>query len=141
MDYFRGGGMQEEAPVKSGGAAQPAGGMDADGEEYSGFGMSSSVVTPLDECLNQLPPDEAAEIRASYFQPYGECRARLADKASEKRHKQVTRDKEAAIPETPRNYLRVQKPEGAAEEEPEEKPQDGDFLGIKPDKSKASYNR
>lgn len=108
------------------------------------FGMQSATVTPLDECLKLLPPEEAAEVRSRYAQPYRECRIRLANKAAEKRHAEVTRKEEAAIPETPRNYVRVQKDpdEDAAPKAPEKADKDAErgFYGIKAD-DRARYNR
>lgn len=112
---------------------------------YSGFGMQTSTVTPLDECLKQLPPEEAAEVKMRYIQPYRECRIRLVNKAAEKRHLEVTKQQEDATPETPRNYIRVQKDPSddmPAKTGKTAKDDDNDgFYGIKPDNSRFRYNR
>lgn len=142
--------LQSESRAKPGKAPEHTygfGSMDEGGsknEPYSGFGMQTSTVTPLEDCLKQLPPDEAAEVKLQYIQPYRECRMRLANKAAEARHLEVTRKEDEAVPETPRNYIRVQKDpsEGASGGARGGKgASDGDFYGINPDGARPSYNR
>lgn len=136
---------QEQGHTFGFGGTEPSNGANGNGDApYSGFGMQTSTVTPLDECLKQLPPEEAAEVKMRYIQPYRECRLRLAGKAEEQRHIEVTKQREDATPETPRNYVRVQKdpkddmPKGA--KGGKDRKNDG-FYGIKPDTSRTGYNR
>jgi hypothetical protein len=81
----------------------------------------SFVVTSLSKCLDQLDPADAAEIRKSFVKPYQECQARLAEKLAQEKQKKAGDAEDAAVPETPRNYVRVQRPRPAAPaEEPSE---------------------
>lgn len=82
-------------------------------------GMQVRVVTPLKECLDQLPPEDIADIRQNYLKPYQECQRRLADL----RHKKATAgEKEPAAAVTPRNFIRVQPDAGAEPLHKAEKP-------------------
>lgn len=136
---------QEQGHVFGFGGTEPSSGAGANGDApYSGFGMQTSTVTPLDECLKQLPPEEAAEVKMRYIQPYRECRIRLADKAAEQRHVEVTKQRDDATPETPRNYVRVQKDPSDDSPKGGKAAKNGDdagFYGIKPDTSRTGYNR
>lgn len=68
-------------------------------------------VTSLQKCLDQLSPEDAAEVKLNAIRPYQECIGRLAEKAQTRRSKKL-KDKEelAAEPEAEnaRNYSRIQ---------------------------------
>lgn len=113
------------------------------GNETPPRGFVKSV-TPVTGCLDQLPPEEAAEVRARYLKPYQECHRRLQINALKKAKagdvKAEEGDKQA---ESPRNFVRVQKDAEPAAKTP--------ILGIKgsnipeaPEKAQKSsggYNR
>lgn len=40
-------------------------------------GGGNKVVTPLKDCVDKLPPEEAAAVRSNYLKPYQECITRL----------------------------------------------------------------
>jgi hypothetical protein len=74
----------------------------------------SMTVTSIQTCYDQLDPADAAEIRRDYLKPYAECQARLEAKLQGKREMKAGEAAAAATPESPRNYIRVQRPEPAA---------------------------
>jgi hypothetical protein len=104
--------------------------------ENPGGGMK--VVTPLKDCLDKLPPDEADAVRNNYLKPYQECHMRLnalhrrraegketeADKRIGKEADGSTKDKDAKEggkdsaekepppAQSPRNFVRVRKDDG-----------------------------
>lgn len=68
-------------------------------------------VTSLQKCIDQLDPEDQAEVRLNAIRPYQECMSRLADKAAKRRHIKVSRERAAEeddVAETPRNFSRVQ---------------------------------
>lgn len=92
--------------------------------EKPGGGMK--VVTPLKDCLDKLPPEEAAAVQRNFFKPYQECHLRLqalhqrggteqnsAEKApadDDTKTKTVTAgEKDPPPAESPRNFVRVRK--------------------------------
>jgi hypothetical protein len=98
--------------------------------ENPGGGMR--VVTPLKDCLDKLPPDEAAAVRSNYLKPYQECHMRLnalqrrraegkETEADKKIGKDADNQKDAASKdsaekepppaESPRNFVRVRRDE------------------------------
>lgn len=93
--------------------------------ENPGGGMK--VVTPLKDCLDKLPPEDAEAVRRNYLKPYQECHLRLQalgrrraegkeppakdgkkDAATDKE----TAEKEPPPAESPRNFVRVRKDDG-----------------------------
>lgn len=100
--------------------------------ENPGGGMK--VVTPLKDCLDKLPPDEADAVRSNYLKPYQECHMRLnalkrrraegketeADKKIGKTAEEAQKDKdgkdraekEPPPAQSPRNFVRVRKDDG-----------------------------
>jgi|GEM_PF-1958449 len=127
-------------------AAKPADGKStittpAPAKEGEFEGGHTATVTSVKSCLDELPPEDAAEIRRNYLKPYQECQRR-AQALSVKRVK-AGEDAEKPTPkeaESPRNFIRVQK---------DTKPEKVPVLGIKgsniPDAKPAStqdnYNR
>jgi hypothetical protein len=116
----------------------PQPGMPA-GNETPPAGFVKSV-TPVSGCLDQLPPEEAAEVRARYLKPYQECQRRLQIHAIKraKAGKESESEKQTQA-ESPRNFVRVQKDTAPAAEP---------VLGIRgsniPDikeKTPGNYNR
>ena len=88
------------------------------GNETPPQGFVKSV-TPVSGCLAQLPPEEAAEVRARYLKPYQECQRRLHIHALKKVKagaEEDTEDKKQA--ESPRNFVRVQKDADPAPQTP-----------------------
>ena len=113
------------------------------GNETPPQGFVKSV-TPVSGCLGQLPPEEAAEVRARYLKPYQECQRRLHMHAVKKaKAGDAAESEDSKQAEGPRNFVRVQKEADAAPQTP--------ILGIKgsniPDapekgeKTSGSYNR
>lgn len=86
-------------------------------DEGPAYGMQSHSVTSAEECLKQLDPDEAMDIRKNALMPWQECQRRLQEKLKQEKEKKQSEkaeaEKEPTPPaaETPRNYIRVQKPE------------------------------
>lgn len=79
------------------------------GNETPPAGFVKSV-TPVSACLDQLPPEEAAEVRARYLKPYQECQRRLQIHAIKKaKAGEEAESKEEKQAESPRNFVRVQK--------------------------------
>lgn len=95
--------------------------------EKPGGGMK--VVTPLKDCLDKLPPEEAAAVQRNFMKPYQECHLRLqaflqrggslnntentATAEGEAKTKTVTAgEKEPPPAENPRNFIRVRKDDG-----------------------------
>lgn len=103
----------------------PQPGMPA-GNETPPRGFVKSV-TPVTGCLDQLPPEEAAEVRARYLKPYQECQRRLHSHALKKAKAGAeTQEAEGAKPaESPRNFVRVQKDAAPAKQAP--------IIGLKGD--------
>lgn len=79
------------------------------GNETPPAGFVKSV-TPVSGCLDQLPPEEAAEVRTRYLKPYQECHRRLQIHAIKKAKavKEGETEKQTQA-ESPRNFVRVQK--------------------------------
>lgn len=114
------------------------------------------VVTSLQKCLDQLEPEEQAIVRANYNKPYQTCNSMLAAKAGKKK-KAAKKAAEEPEAESARNFVRVQDERtagAAAAEEDEEYAADPEpaprrkrkkksffDFEIKPDKSKANFNR
>jgi hypothetical protein len=80
----------------------------------NGMQMQSFTVTSVEKCLSQLPPAEAAEIRARYVKPYEECNNRVMSNTRAQKTIEAGKQQEALTPETPRNYIRVAVPQGGA---------------------------
>ena len=86
-------------------------------DEGPAYGMQSHSVTSAEECLKQLDPDEALDVRKNAAMPWQECQRRLQEKLKQEREKKQSEEAEAEREptpppaETPRNYIRVQKPE------------------------------
>lgn len=98
--------------------------------ENPGGGMK--VVTPLKDCLDKLPPEEAEAVRRNYLKPYQECHLRLQalqrrsaegkDAANPEADKKVAEgndkkpdgkaDEKVPAAENPRNFVRVRKDDG-----------------------------
>lgn len=98
-------------------------------------------VTPVNACLEQLPPEEAAEVRARYLKPYQECQRRLQIHAI-KRAKAGAKDDEHAPEqaESPRNFVRVQKDSRPAPAAPIVGAKEGS-MPVKREKTPDLYNR
>lgn len=78
-------------------------------------------VTSLQKCIDQLDPDDQAEVRLNAIRPYQECMNRLADKAAKRRHIKVSRERaaeEEEVAETPRNFSRVQERTASGRQQP-----------------------
>jgi len=96
----------QQTTVTEGLSPQPA--MPA-GNEMPPVGVVKSV-TPVSACLDQLPPEEAAEVRARYLKPYQECQRRLQIHAIKRAKAGDQGDSgEEKKAESPRNFIRVQK--------------------------------
>lgn len=80
----------------------------------TGMQMQSFTVTSVEKCLSQLPPAEAAEVRARYVKPYEECNNRVMANTRAQKTYEAGKQQEALTPETPRNYVRVAVPKGEA---------------------------
>ncbi|MDP2204768.1 MAG: hypothetical protein Q8K65_00510 [Alphaproteobacteria bacterium] len=118
-------------------AAPPAYAMEdvfsAQKEAVENPGGGMKVVTPLKDCLDKLPPEEADAVRSNYLKPYQECHMRLQafqrrrtegketarDKKARKDAKddkakddKDTAEKEPAPAQSPRNFVRVRKDDG-----------------------------
>jgi hypothetical protein len=91
-------------------------------DEDEKYSSGSRVVTPVEDCLDQLSPEDAADIRATSITPYEDCNRRLQRQRLEK--KSASEKKKAAEEEaeTPSNFMRVTEEE---EDEAEEKPAPG----------------
>lgn len=76
--------------------------------------QQSMTVTSIQSCYDQLDPADVAEIKSAYLKPYAECHARLEAKLQGKREMKAGEVQAAQTPESPRNYIRVQRPEPAA---------------------------
>lgn len=98
---------------------------DEDDADDGRFSSGSHVVTPVEECLEQLSPEDAADIRATSIKPYEDCNRRLQRQRLEKKEaakKKKAKDEEA---ETPSNFLRVTEDGDEAEEKPRQKKKSG----------------
>lgn len=93
------------APANPSAAAAPAAAPADDNMHHS------MTVTSIQTCYDQLDPADAAEVRRDYLKPYAECQARLEAKLQGKREMKAGEAAAAATPESPRNYIRVQRPE------------------------------
>lgn len=90
--------------------AQPQTG-DAQQTQAQTMTPTTQRVTSLQKCIDQLDPEDQAEVRLNAIRPYQECMSRLADKAAKRRHIKVSRERAAEeddVAETPRNFSRVQ---------------------------------
>lgn len=127
----------QEATTTKGVAPPP--GIPA-GNEPPPAGFVKSV-TPISGCLDQLPPAEAAEVRARYLKPYQECQRRLQINAIKKvRAGETDESEKEKQAESPRNFIRVKKDDSKTVPEP--------IIGIRgsniPEKSEKTpddYNR
>lgn len=65
------------------------------------------VVTSVQDCLDKLPEEDAADIRSKSIKPYEDCQKRLQVRAREKKEEAEKDEAEEAEAETPSNFLRV----------------------------------
>ncbi len=76
-------------------------------------GMKSHTVTSVEACLEKLDEEDAIDVRTRYMKSWQECQKRLEVKLARERAEKAAEKAEKApkdnIPETPRNYIRVQK--------------------------------
>lgn len=95
----------ENATVLDGETAEGLG-----GEESEGAVIRPTVhrITSLEKCLNQLPPEEAAEVRLNPVRPYQECIARLSNVSADRKKKKRQDAEEMPVAENARNYSRIQ---------------------------------
>lgn len=97
--------------------------------ESPGGGMK--VVTPLNDCLDKLPEEEAELVRRNYLKPYQECLMRL--QALEARGGKAPAGRKGAAAETKKSGAKTA---AAAEEEdaepaPAQTPRN--FVRVRPD--------
>ena len=121
----------------------------------------SAVVTSIDTCLDQLDPDDAAEVRSNVLTPYRDCQDRLSNKKAAKKTAKAGKRKNPPEAENARNFVRVKPPKDDDDDAPPAKkakaaPADDDDNGdkdggeklqsgswsssVKPDKSKPKLN-
>lgn len=95
-----------------------------EGETEETYSSGSHTVTSVEECLEQLSPEDAADIRATSIKPYEDCNRRLQRQRLEKKETAKRKKAEDEEAETHTNFLRVtEEPEEDEEaEEAEEKP-------------------
>lgn len=74
----------------------------------------SAVITSVQKCYDQLTQEEVMDIKRHYLKPYEECQNRLLKKKEKAATDKLAAEKEALEPETPRNYIRVQKSPSAS---------------------------
>jgi hypothetical protein len=72
-------------------------------------------ITSLQKCIDQLPPEEAAEVRLNPIRPYQECMSRLSSLAADRKKKKADDAKAEPIAENARNYSRIQESPTAGE--------------------------
>lgn len=103
--YFSAGGKQAETA--------PADSSPSDDNGVKIISPKMHQVTSLQKCLDQLSPEDAAEVKLNAVRPYQECIGRLAEKAQTRRSKKAKEKEElAAEPEAEnaRNFSRIEEP-------------------------------
>lgn len=74
--------------------------------------VQSHRVTSVDDCISQLPPALAADVRQS-LKPYEDCQRSLKkvlEKKATEKESVASEARQVPEAETPRNYVRVQTP-------------------------------